>query len=71
LGIVYSDDELPPYFENFSNLGNMAAVYKDEYSQLYITTRSIFDAEVSEGDSEPESDEEERKQEPNSGDSKS
>lgn len=50
LGIVYNGDPLPSFFENFSTLGNMASVYKDEYSQLYITTRSIFDAEVSEGD---------------------
>ena len=49
----------------------MAAIYKDEYSQLYITTRSIFDAEVSEGDSsEPESDEE-KKQESASNEEKS
>lgn len=44
LGIVYGSDELPSHFENFSSLGNMSTVYKDEYSQLYITTRSIFDA---------------------------
>lgn len=50
LGIIYTGDELPSFFQNFNTLGNMAAVYKDEYSQLYITTRSIFDAEVSEGD---------------------
>lgn len=29
LGIVYSEDELPPFFDNFSTLGNMASVYKD------------------------------------------
>lgn len=50
LSIIFTTDEVPSFFENFSSLGNMAAVYKEEYSQLYITTRSIFDVELSDAD---------------------
>ena len=54
LAIIYGNNPLPSFFENFSSLGNMGTVYKEEFSQLFITTRSIFDVDLSEEEEEEE-----------------